>query len=66
MKIYYWNVNGIRAVHKKGLFLAFLEAHKPNLLCLQETKAERGRWKSSCRIIASNWNSAEMCHESKL
>jgi len=28
MKIFSWNVNGIRAVHKKGLFLAFLEAHK--------------------------------------
>ena len=43
MKIYSWNVNGIRAVHKKGLFLTFLEAHKPDILCLQETKAERGQ-----------------------
>ena len=43
MKIYSWNVNGIRAVHKKGLFLSFIEAHKPDILCLQETKAERGQ-----------------------
>src|ERR1700752_4875727 len=43
MKLYSWNVNGIRAVLKKGLFHPFLEAHKPDVLCLQETKAERGQ-----------------------
>ena len=42
MKIYSWNVNGIRAVHKKGLFLSFIEKHKPDILCLQETKVEDG------------------------
>lgn len=41
MKIYSWNVNGIRAVIKKGLFAPFIEAHRPDILCLQETKAER-------------------------
>ena len=40
MKIYSWNVNGIRAVEKKGLFKAFLESHQPDILCLQETKAQ--------------------------
>jgi exodeoxyribonuclease-3 len=39
MKLYSWNVNGIRAVQKKG-FNDFLENHKPDVLCLQETKAE--------------------------
>ncbi|MCL4294876.1 MAG: exodeoxyribonuclease III [Anaerolineae bacterium] len=34
-----WNVNGIRAVHKKG-FLAWLAEVRPDILCLQETKAE--------------------------
>jgi len=34
-----WNVNGIRAVHKKG-FLDWLAQSKPNILCLQETRAE--------------------------
>jgi exodeoxyribonuclease-3 len=43
MKIYSWNVNGIRAVHKKGLFHSFLKEHQPDILCLQETKAERGQ-----------------------
>lgn len=33
-----WNVNGIRAVHKKG-FLEWLEQEAPDVLCLQETKA---------------------------
>lgn len=39
MKIYSWNVNGIRAVEKKGLLKPFLEKHQPDILCLQETKA---------------------------
>jgi len=40
MKIYSWNVNGIRAVQKKGLFEPFLAKHQPDVLCLQETKAQ--------------------------
>lgn len=34
-----WNVNGIRAVYKKG-FLDWLERAHPDILCLQETRAE--------------------------
>ncbi len=41
MKIYSWNVNGIRAVLKKGTFQEFMAAHQPDVLCLQETKALR-------------------------
>jgi exodeoxyribonuclease III len=33
-----WNVNGLRAVHKKG-FLEWLSRESPDMLCLQETKA---------------------------
>lgn len=40
MKIYSWNVNGIRAVQKKGLFEPFLVKHDPDVLCIQETKAQ--------------------------
>jgi len=29
-----WNVNGIRAVHKKDLFLPFIEEYKPDILLL--------------------------------
>lgn len=38
MRIVSWNVNGIRAIAKKDFF-ADLEAMKPDILCLQETKA---------------------------
>lgn len=40
MKIISWNVNGIRAAHKKGL-MEFVERENPDILCLQETKAHR-------------------------
>jgi exodeoxyribonuclease-3 len=38
MLVVSWNVNGIRAVSKKG-FLQWLEQRKPDVLLLQETKA---------------------------
>ena len=38
LEIISWNVNGIRAWQKKGLFEQFLIA-QPDILCLQETKA---------------------------
>lgn len=38
MKIYSWNVNGIRAVAKKG-FIDWINSEKPDILCIQETKA---------------------------
>ena len=37
-KLISWNVNGIRAVWKKG-FPEWLEATQPDILCVQETKA---------------------------
>ena len=37
MKIISWNINGIRAVVKKG-FKDFLISEKPDILCLQEIK----------------------------
>lgn len=40
MKIYSWNVNGIRAVEKKELLEPFLQKHSPDVLCIQETKAQ--------------------------
>ena len=38
MKLITWNVNGLRAVAKKG-FHDWLHREKPDILCLQETKA---------------------------
>lgn len=39
IKIMSWNVNGIRAAAKKG-FLDWLAAESPDILCVQETKAQ--------------------------
>ncbi len=58
MKLYSWNVNGIRAVHKKGLLQSFLKAHRPDVLCLQETKAERGQVEIDLPDYHEYWNSA--------
>ena len=58
MKVYSWNVNGIRAVLKKGLFQPFMDAHQPDILCLQETKAERGQVEIDLPGYHEYWNSA--------
>lgn len=44
MKLYSWNVNGIRAVINKGEFEKFIKEHDPDILCLQETKASRDQF----------------------
>src|SRR5690348_14324693 len=40
VKLYSWNVNGIRAVHNKGLWEPFLKQEQPDILLLQEIKAK--------------------------
>ncbi len=42
LKLLSWNVNGIRAVEKKG-FSEWLKKENPDILCLQETKAQPGQ-----------------------
>lgn len=42
LSMYSWNVNGIRAVQQKG-FLDWLHATRPDVLCVQETKAHPGQ-----------------------
>jgi exodeoxyribonuclease III len=58
MKLYSWNVNGIRAVVKKGVFQSFVKAHRPDVLCLQETKAERGQIEIDLPGYHEYWHSA--------
>jgi exodeoxyribonuclease-3 len=58
MKIYSWNVNGLRAVLKKGAFQSFLDAHRPDIVCLQETKAERSQVVIDLPDYHEYWNSA--------
>lgn len=58
MRIISWNVNGIRAVHKKGLFVPFVEKFKPDILLLQETKAEQHQSEVDLPDYEEFWNSA--------
>jgi len=58
MKIISWNVNGIRAVHKKGFLEPFLKEYKPDILCLQETKAEQHQNEMEFKGYTEYWNSA--------
>jgi exodeoxyribonuclease-3 len=59
MRIYSWNVNGLRAVLKKGDFQRFVAAHQPDILCLQETKAVREQVETDLADYEEYWNSAE-------
>jgi len=59
MKIYSWNVNGIRAVTRKDAFVPFIERHQPDILCLQETKAKQGQSEIDLPDYEEFWNSAE-------
>lgn len=59
MKLYSWNVNGIRAVINKGLFAPFIESEKPDILCLQETKANQDQVIIDLPDYHEYWNSAD-------
>lgn len=61
MQLMSWNVNGIRAVQRKG-FLEWLEKTQPDILCLQETKAHPDQLDEILRNPAgyhSYWASAK-------
>lgn len=59
MKLYSWNVNGIRAVWNKGLFQKFVEEHDPDILCLQETKAQQDQSPVDLPSYIEYWHSAQ-------
>jgi len=58
MKLISWNVNGIRAALRKD-FMGWFEKEKPDILCIQETKA----WMEQVDLIVPGyeqfWNQAE-------
>ena len=58
MKLVSWNVNGIRSVHKKGMLVPFLEKVKPDIVCLQETKAEEHESEVDLPDYEEYWNSS--------
>ncbi len=57
MKLISWNVNGIRAVIKKG-FYDFVAECDPDILCLQETKAQPDQVELELPQYSGHWNSA--------
>jgi exodeoxyribonuclease-3 len=57
MKLISWNVNGIRSALKKG-FLDFIQEHKPDILCLQETKPPRDNIEIALPGYEQYWNHA--------
>ena len=61
MKVVSWNVNGIRACYSKGL-KKFIADYDPDVLCLQETKAQREQVPMEMRDLGyahSYWWSAQ-------
>lgn len=58
MKLISWNVNGIRAILKKG-FEDFVLEQSPDILCLQETKAHPDQVDLELDSYHQYWNSAE-------
>ena len=61
MRLVSWNVNGVRAAARKGL-LDWLEHERPDILCIQETKAHTDQLSSE--ILADHgyktyWHSGE-------
>lgn len=61
MRILSWNVNGIRAVQKKG-FLEWFRKEDPDILCLQETKAHPSQLDDALLKVpgyGAFWSSAE-------
>lgn len=59
LHIFSWNVNGLRAVIRKGALERFINEHQPDILCLQETKAKQGQAEIDLPEYEELWNSAE-------
>lgn len=59
MKLFSWNVNGIRACLNKGEFMKFVAAYQPDVICLQETKAARDQVELDLADFHEHFFSAE-------
>ncbi len=59
MKLYSWNVNGLRAVLKKGALEEFVKTANPDIFCLQEVKMKPGQAVIDLPDYLEIWNSAE-------
>ena len=59
LKIFSWNVNGLRAVIRKGALQDFIGKYEPDILCLQETKVKQGQAEIDLPEYEELWNSAD-------
>lgn len=53
MRLISWNVNGIRSIHNKG-FVEWFTKESPNILCLQEIKADVEQFPSEIALVKSH------------
>jgi len=63
MKIYSWNVNGIRAIKNKG-FIEWVTSEQPDILCIQETKIQENQISEELKNI-EGYYSYFSCAEKK-
>lgn len=59
VKIYSWNVNGIRAVIKKDALQPFVDEQQPDIICLQEVKAKEAQAGLALDGYRAIWYAAE-------
>ena len=59
LKIFSWNVNGLRAVIREGAFDKFISEYQPDILCLQEIKAKPEQVEFDFPGYEVFWNPAE-------
>ena len=59
MRLYSWNVNGLRACVNKDCFYEFVRSEDPDILCLQETKLSAGQIAMDLPEYHEYWNYAE-------
>ena len=63
LRILSWNVNGLRAAHRKG-FLPWFASANPDILCLQETKISEDQLSANFRQV-EGYDSYFACAERK-
>lgn len=58
LSIFSWNVNGVRAVMRKGALQSLIQSYSPDILCLQEIKAEKQELPIDFAEYQEYWNPA--------
>lgn len=59
LRLFSWNINGVRAVLKRGDLQQFIETEQPDILCLQEIKANPAQINYDFSGYRVYWNPAK-------